>query len=279
MSASPDNGTRPDLRSPRPPAPLAVKLRILLAVILGATLLCVGAVVMFLVSVLTLFRTRRFCAEVMARNYSRWALRLFGVEIREHRDAPFPNRQTVYISNHTSTVDLFVIIALGLPNSRYFLSGFLRKILPLWLIGWLIGIFWTAPQKYPARRTKIFQNAERLLRRTGESVFLTPEGQVTWRFNKGAFHLATALGAPIQPIYIQIPNDVDPGPWLGGDGLTARPGVVHVHYKPLIETSQWRLEDLDANRNRVRDLYLAWKQELLSSPPGEIAAAAAVSSI
>lgn len=267
MSDSPYAETRPDQRAPRPPATLAVKLRIVLAATLSAIILCVGAVAMFLVSVLTLFQTRRFCAEVLARNYSRWALWLFGVEIVEHRDAKFPSRQTVYISNHTSTVDMFVIIALGLPNSRYFLSGFLRKILPLWLIGWLIGIFWTVPQKYPDKRTKIFQNAERVLRRTGESVFLTPEGQVTWRFNKGAFHLATALGAPIQPIYIEIPNDVDPGPWLEGDGVTARPGVVHVHYKPLIETAYWRLEDLDANRNRVRELYLDWKKELLSVHP------------
>jgi 1-acyl-sn-glycerol-3-phosphate acyltransferase len=277
VSACPYGETRPDERAPRPPASFAVKLRIALAVTLGAIILCVGAAAMFLVAVLTLFRARRFYAEVMARSYSRMALWLFGVKIVEHRDKPFPSRQTVCISNHTSTVDVFVIIALGLPNCRYFLSGFLRKFLPLWLIGWLIGIFWTALQKYPEKRTKIFQNAERVLRRTGESVFLTPEGQVTWRFNKGAFHLATALGAPIQPIYIEIPSDVDPGPWFGGDGLAARPGVVHVHYKPLIETSQWRLEDLDVNRNRVREMYLAWKRELLLPQAGGTAAGVAAS--
>ena len=64
-------------------------------------------------------------------NMARMALWLFGVRIVEHRDVPFPSRQTVFISNHTSAVDMFVIIALGLPNSRYFLSGFLRKFLPL----------------------------------------------------------------------------------------------------------------------------------------------------
>ena len=277
MSACPYGETRPDLRAPRPPASRAVKLRIGMAVAVGAVILCVGAAAMFLVGVVTLFQARRFYAEVIARTMSRLALWPFGVRIIDHRDAPFPNRQTVFISNHTSTLDMFVIIALGLPNSRYFLSGFLRKFLPLWLIGWMIGIFWTALQKHPEQRTKIFQNAERVLRRTGESVFLTPEGQVTWRFNKGAFHLATALQAPILPIYILIPNDVDPGPWFGGDGLTARPGDVHVFYKPPIETSHWRLEDLDANRHQVREMYVAWKQELLSPQPGELAAEAAAS--
>lgn len=277
MSTSPYGDTRPDERRPRKAASLAVRMRIAVAVVLSAIIMGFGSIVMFLVALVTLFQARRFYAEVMARHMSLAALWLFGVRIVEHRDAPFPDRQTVYISNHTSTLDMFVIIALGLPNSRYFLSGFLRKFLPLWLIGWLIGIFWTALQKYPERRTKIFQNAERVLRRTGESVFLTPEGQVTWRFNKGAFHLATALRAPILPIYILIPNDVDPGPWFGGDGLTARPGEVHVHYKPPIETSQWRLADLDANRNRVREMYLAWKQELLATHSGALPAEAAAS--
>jgi 1-acyl-sn-glycerol-3-phosphate acyltransferase len=134
--------------------------------------------------------------------------------------------------------------------------------LPLWFIGWIIGAFWTALQKYPERRTAIFQNAEQVLRRTGESVFLTPEGQVTGVFNKGAFHLATNLAAPIVPIYIQIANDVDPGPWFGGDGLAIRPGVVHVYFRTPIETADWHLADLDANRNRIRDLYASWQQEL-----------------
>ena len=64
------------------------------------------------------------------------------------------------------------------------------------------------------------------------------------------------------PIYILIPNEVDPGPWFGGDGLAIRPGEVHVYYKPPLETQNWKLDDLDANRHRVRDLYVAWKEEL-----------------
>jgi len=265
MTNAPAGELRPDLRSPRPPASLATRFRIASALVLSALLLCLGSILMFCVACLTLFQARRFYAEVLASRLSRIALWLFGVRIVDHRREPLPELQSVFISNHTSALDLFVIIALRLPNSRYFMSGFLRKFLPLWLIGWLIGIFWTALQKYPERRTKIFQNAERVLRRTGESVFLTPEGQVTWRFNKGAFHLATALGAPLVPLYILIPNDVDPGPWMNGDGLTARPGDVHVYDKPSIETRNWKLEDLEFNRNSVRELYLEWKRELDSA--------------
>ena len=253
-----DNDLRQDLRQPRGRASVAARCRIVVALILGAMILCCGSVVMLLVAVFTLFQARRFYAEVLARGMARMGLWLFGVRIVEHCRDNIPQQQTVFISNHTSALDVFVIIALGLPNCRYFLSGFLRRILPLWLIGWLIGIFWTALQCYPERRTRIFQNADRILRRTRESVFLTPEGQFIGRFNKGAFHLAISLGAPILPIWIQIPNEVDPGPWDNGDGLEIRPGEVHVHYKALIETTDWKLEDLDLHRNDVRELYASW---------------------
>jgi 1-acyl-sn-glycerol-3-phosphate acyltransferase len=171
-------------------------------------------------------------------------------------------RQTVFISNHTSTIDVFALVALGLPNARFFLSGYLRKLLPLGMIGYLIGIFWTVPQAFPERRTRIFQRAERVLRRTGESVYLSPEGErvttgAIGPFNKGAFHLATALGAPIVPLFIFIPREIDPG-----RGLNARSGTVHVYVRPPIETVGWRMEDLVANKERVRDFYVDWQRSL-----------------
>jgi 1-acyl-sn-glycerol-3-phosphate acyltransferase len=253
---------RPDRRRTRERTTWKVKTRVLLASAASMLLLCFGALLMLLFGVLTGFQTRRICSEVLARVMARIALRFFGVRIIEHRDFPFPSRQTIYISNHTSALDMFVLISLGFPNCRYFLSGFLRKILPMWIIGWMIGIFWTAPQTQGKKRTKIFQNADQLLRRTGESVFLTPEGQITWVFNKGAFHLATSLKAKILPIYILIPNEVDPGPWTNGDGLDVRAGDVHVHYRPEIDTSSWSIEDIALHRDQVRSMYLEWAKEL-----------------
>src|SRR5437588_187087 len=80
----------------------------------------------------------------------------------------------------------------------------LRVVLPFAVIAYLAGTFWTPQQRYPQRRTRLFQYAASVLRRTGESVFLTPEGQACWVFNKGAFHLATSLEVPLAPILIAI---------------------------------------------------------------------------
>jgi 1-acyl-sn-glycerol-3-phosphate acyltransferase len=224
-------------------------------------LMTAGALALLVVAVLTAFRFPRFYRETMVAALGAWTLALWKVRFVVHQDRPFPQSQTIYISNHTSTIDMFVLIAMRLPNARFFLSGFLRKLLPLGLIGYLIGIFWTVPQSFPEKRTEIFKRAARTLRRTGESVYLSPEGErITTgeigHFNKGAFHLATDLRLPILPFFIAVPREADPG-----KGLDARPGTVHVYVKPAIDTRDWKLEDLIKNKERVRTMFVDWNRE------------------
>jgi 1-acyl-sn-glycerol-3-phosphate acyltransferase len=242
------------------------RCRIALLLSAGMAIMTVGSLIMLVVAVVTLLQARRFYSEI-ARWMGWLGLWMAGVRLVVHHDEPLPQAQTIYVSNHTSSLDVFVLISLGLPNTRFFLSGYLRKILPLGMIGYLIGIFWTVPQQFPARRQKIFQRAERILRRTGESVYLSPEGRrVTTGnigpFNKGAFHLATNLRAPIVPFYIDTPKEIDPGL-----GLEFQPGVVNIYFKPAISTQDWRLEDLEANRTKVRNFFVALHNELHGGKP------------
>ena len=220
------------------------------------TVMTIGALVMLVVAIPTAFRARRFYSEVMARALGVVVLRLWGVRYRVH-GAPQPaSRQTVYVANHSSTIDLFVLIALGLPRTRFFLSGFLRKMPPIGIIGGLIRIFWTVPQEFPNQRRAIFKRAARVLRESGDSVFLSPEGKrittgAIGHFNKGAFHLATSLGAPIVPLYFAIPRAIDPGM-----GYNAKPGALDVYFLPPIDTSAWSVEEVERNRDDVRALYV-----------------------
>jgi 1-acyl-sn-glycerol-3-phosphate acyltransferase len=213
------------------------------------------------IGILTLFRARRLYA-ACATGISRAILRLYGIRMSVHGAPPWPSGQTVYVSNHTSTLDIFILVALGLPNTRFFLSGFLRKILPLGIISSMMGTFFTVPQSNPAERARIFARAARILKATRESVYLSPEGErvttgTVGHFNKGAFHLATDLHAPIVPMFLQIPPDVDPK-----RGLDARPGTVHVYVLPAVDTRGWVLDDVMANKERVRELLVRFQEAL-----------------
>lgn len=254
--------TRKDQRDGRGKTSWGVRCRVVLGLACCVAILVVGAAFLLVVGCFTLFRARRLYAEGLVKWMARTGLWCCGVRVNVNRPFDWPTEQTVYISNHKSSLDLFVLTSLGLPNTRYFLSGFLRKIVPLGIVGYVLGVFWTAPQTKPQKRTELFQRAERILRRTGESVFLTPEGQQIGLFNKGAFHLATNLAAPIQPIYVDIPVDVDPGPWIGNEDIDLRPGNVNIYFKPPIDTTGWTLEDLESNRDSIRDLYADWAGEL-----------------
>jgi len=230
--------------------------------VLTLALTSLTAVVMLAVAVLTLFRARRFYAEVLAKNAAGAILRLWGIRVRVHQDKPFPEEQTIYISNHTSTLDVFILMSLGLPNTRFFFWGGTRKWIPLTIICYLIGTFYTPSQENRANRVKCFQAADRTLRRTKGSVYLSPEGvRVTTggigHFNKGAFHLATSLGVPMVPLYIKIPREINPG-----IGFFTLPGITHVYVNPEISTDEWTLDDLVKNKEMVREYYLNLHKKL-----------------
>jgi len=223
-----------------------------------------GALVMIPLGAVTLFRARRLYAGC-ARAISLAVLRLYGIRLVVHRRDRLPRTQTVFVSNHTSTLDVFLLVGLGLPNCRFFLSGFLRKFVPLGIISSMMGTFFTVPQNRPLERKQIFARAGRVLRRTRESVYLSPEGGrirtgEIGPFNKGAFHLATDLGVPIVPLYIRIPASVDPG-----FGYDARPGTVDVFVLPAIDTAGWMLDNLNANKERVRTVLVDAHRELRAS--------------
>lgn len=239
-----------------------MRRRILLLMRITATLVLISveSLAMLLVAIITLFQLRSYYSESIASPLGSLVLNLWGIRIRMHNISPYPKGQVIYISNHTSTIDLFALLAMGLPNTRFFLSGYLRLLLPLGLIGYLIGIFWTVPQAYPEQRRSIFRNAETVLRRSGESVYLSPEGErITTGeiglFNKGAFHLAISLKAPIVPIFIAIPPSSDPG-----RGLNAAAGVIDIYMHEAIPTDEWSIEDVVAHKEEVRLRFIEWNR-------------------
>jgi 1-acyl-sn-glycerol-3-phosphate acyltransferase len=166
--------------------------------ILTAVVVTSVACLLVPIGIVTLFRARRLYAAIV-RRASLMILWFYGIRLRVHSKRPFPRTQTIYISNHTSTLDLFVLVAMGLPNCRFFLTGFLRKLVPFGVIAWMMGTFFTVPQDRPANARESFSaRADASAHR--RICVLSPEGgRITsgeiGHFNKGAFHLATNLRA------------------------------------------------------------------------------------
>jgi putative phosphoserine phosphatase/1-acylglycerol-3-phosphate O-acyltransferase len=93
------------------------------------------------------------------------------------------------------------------------------------------------------------------MKNEGKSVVLAPEGTRTVSprlapFKKGAFHLAMQAGVPLVPIVIRNAGDVAPK----GD-FVYRAATVDVQVLPPVDTSAWRVADLNDHVREVRNLF------------------------
>ena len=141
-----------------------------------------------------------------ARTWSQIGLLLFGTRLRvlgtEHIEQ---GRNYVYVANHSSYMDIPVLLA-GIPdNLRLSLRSSLTRI-PIW--GWavLASPYLILDRSNPKRTASTVRRAvERI--RGGASVLFFPEGTRTptgamQSFQRGAFHLAVESGVPILPFAI-----------------------------------------------------------------------------
>lgn len=216
-----------------------------------------SALLIALLQLLSLGRARRFGMNVIAASAANFLLWMCRIKVtKRFGDEPWPARPCIYISNHTSTLDFFVITGLGIPNLRAFMTARLKVILPIWALGELLGHFFIPTQAHPQARAACFMRAEQTLLKTQDSVFLTPEGTRNVSglgpFNRGAFHMAAILKWPIVPLFIEIPAEINPG-----KGIEHKPGSLHVYRGPMIDTSSWEVEHVDAYRAQVHQQYLS----------------------
>ena len=156
----------------------------------------------------TLGKSREWSRKSLIAPMARFFLRQAKINLEVSSRISIPESPCIYISNHTSAIDIFAVGALSLSRCRYFLSKSTLVHLPLTLLALSLGVHYLPDQSKQAARKEIFQKAASYLKKSGESIFLTPEGQrVTsgsiGHFNKGAFHLALELKLPIVCLYIE----------------------------------------------------------------------------
>ena len=159
--------------------------------------------------------------------------------------------------NHNSYLDLFALSALGYTNMHFLLSERTIKFIPFTISALSIGVIYIPQKKHLERRMKFFHKLEERITKEHLNIAGAPEGSHDWlngigSFNKGIFHMATICKQNIIPMFIYVPEESNP---LVKYQYFKR-GTIKIEMLPMIDTQNWKLEDLESNKEFVRSIYV-----------------------
>jgi 1-acyl-sn-glycerol-3-phosphate acyltransferase len=198
----------------------------------------------------------------VGRTWSKSGMFFFGSRVKvsgaEHIKA---GQNYVYAANHSSYIDILILLGYIPDNLRLTLRSSLTRI-PIW--GWalLVGPFITIDRSNPQKAEKSIRIAiERI--RSGASVLFFPEGTRTpdgkmQPFKRGAFHLAKESGAPILPVAVTGSYQIlSRHEWLPRWGRRASIKIGEPIYPKNVPASESRAEEIRLMREtemRVREM-------------------------
>ncbi len=163
------------------------------------------------------------------------------------------HRPAVFLFNHQSSADLFIVAKL----LRHDFKSIAKKELqsnPLGPILKSLGVIFVDRQN-KEKAIEAMQPAVDALK-SGTSIAIAPEGtrsedRTLGKFKKGAFHLALQSQVPIVPIIIKNAHDAMPK----GSSLL-RPANIEVVIAEPIDVSHWKAEQLEQHIEEVRNVYV-----------------------
>ena len=248
-------------------------VRMVIILIAEIILLPVTIVIMAVGNLVSLGRWQDMTFRITSFLFGRTALLLAGIRYKVRWHGEKPQQPVVYLFNHCSTLDMFVITALALPRVRYIAKRELGYNPFFWAIARLSGQI-MIDRSDPREAIKQINRAYKYLKKKGFSLMLAPEGTRSRTgkilpFKSGAFHAAVELGYPIVPIYIEGAYNLCPG-----KSLIARPGTVTVHFHKPLDTSDWDRKSIRIHAEAMRERYLEWNGELPSKDEPDKNAAA-----
>lgn len=219
------------------------------------TMLIVGTICLVLVLV-SFGYLRNFCVKYLFKYFSRFLLKMVGYSYELPDVKRFPKHQVLYIINHNSYLDTFLLTSLGLPNTRFILSESTFKYVPMVIAAKAFGTFYIPQKKHADRRLRFFKRITSILKKTNYSIIASAEGvhdhsHGIMAFNKGIFHMALEAKIPLVPLYIHIPAEINPF-----DGKYSKSGKIHLEILEEIDNSGWKLEKIGQEIAQVRKVYV-----------------------
>ncbi|HLR31435.1 MAG TPA: lysophospholipid acyltransferase family protein [Fodinibius sp.] len=180
-----------------------------------------------------------------------------GITFSQKLHADTLTSPAVFIINHSSTLDVLTLLALGLPKVR-FVAKWQFQYNPIFLLlGRLTGQIFIR-RKDSEKAIIQLQKTYGRVKRQRLSVMMAPEGSrshpgIIGPFKKGPFRLAMDLDYPIVPIYFEGNQNLS----KGGTLLT-KSGELTAHIHPPIDLSDWKLANLEERIADIRSQYLKW---------------------
>ncbi len=166
-----------------------------------------------------------------------------------------PGRPYVIMSNHSSLLDIPALMGAVPGSMRMVMKEELSRV-PIWGQALVASGFVAIDRKNRDKAIGQLEKAKRMLGK-GVSIWISPEGTrsrsgMLAPFKKGGFHVATQLGIPIIPAWIEGAREIVPP-----DQFRAiYDGTCTVRFGAPIETAGVSPEDLPALMAEVRKAIL-----------------------
>lgn len=188
---------------------------------------------------------------------SRLLLKILGMRLDIPEPIVVPERQVLITFNHNSYLDVLMLIALGLDNTRFLLSVKTIRIFPVTISALAIGVLYIPQQFQRDRRLQFFKRTTAKMKKEDFSLAASSEGvhdhfHGIGKFNRGIYHLAIAAEVDILPLFIYVPRASNPFNHYGAFSK----GVVRIEALPVIKTQLWTLNALNQHKDEVRRLYV-----------------------
>ncbi len=200
-------------------------------------------------------RSRSLGANIAASAGSELALAAAGVRLNiVGEDNVWQTRPAVFLFNHQSQLDVFVLAALLRKDFTGVAKKSLEKDPFFGPIGYLADVAYIDRSNSEAARKGLEPAVEAL--KNGRSIAIAPEGtrSPTPRllpFKKGPFHIAMQAGVPVVPIVMRNCGEI-----MAAHSMVIHSGTVDVAVLPPVPTDDWNKDNLDAKVAEVRQMYL-----------------------
>jgi 1-acyl-sn-glycerol-3-phosphate acyltransferase len=232
-------------------------IRSILANVVFFLIFLIATPIILFILLISFGKASNLVVETIAPLMVRPVMWISGITFKVKKHAKRITSPAVFIINHSSTLDLLTILALGLPKVRFVAKWEFQYNPIFFVLGRLTGQIFIKREK-SEKAIQTLQKTYNRIKKQQLSVLMAPEGSrkhpgIIGPFKKGPFRMAMDLDYPIVPIYFEGNRQLS-----SGGTLLTKSGTLTAHIHEAIDTSSWTLDELDQHITNVRQHYLKW---------------------